>query len=288
MSSMQGWYEPARSAMPRRMEVRAMTGRLRTNNVTVAGNPNAGRSLIFAHGFGSNQKFWRLITPAYASNWRLVLYDLTGCGDSDVREFSQLRYGSLEGHAQDLLDICDALALKRVAVVSHSISAMISALAYLRRPSLFERFVWLGATPCLCNQGDYVGGFDRAQLDAIYDAISRDFFGWLRGAAPAAMKNPDRPELAAEHAQCIAAMRPDIALPLARMTFQMDLRSKMGKINLPVLLLQPEDDNFVPMEVGRYLLQQLPQARLAVVPSEGHFPQLSHPEAVLDAMAGFL
>jgi pimeloyl-ACP methyl ester carboxylesterase len=25
-----------------------------------------------------------------------------------------------------------------------------------------------------------------------------------------------------------------------------------------------------------------------VVPSEGHFPQLSHPDAVLAAMAGFL
>lgn len=265
-----------------------MTDRLRANNVTVAGNPDAERTLVFAHGFGSNQRFWRFIIPAYARDWRLVLYDLTGCGDSDIKTFSRLRYGSLEGHTQDLLDICDALQLRRVSVVSHSISSMISALAYLRRPSLFEKFVWLGATPCLCNDGDYVGGFDRAQLDAIYEAIASDFFGWLRGAAPAAMKNPERPELAAEHAQCIAAMRPDIALPLARMTFQMDLRSKMNRISLPVLLLQPADDDFVPLEVGRYLLQRLPQAKLSVVPSEGHFPQLSHPDAMLAAMAGFL
>ena len=102
------------------------------------------------------------------------------------------------------------------------------------------------------------------------------------------MKNPDRPELAAEHAQCIASMRPDIALPLARMTFQMDLRHKMGRIALPVLLLQPADDGFVPLEVGQYLLKHMPKAELAVVPSEGHFPQLSHPDAVLAAMAGFL
>jgi sigma-B regulation protein RsbQ len=265
-----------------------MTNRLRTNNVTVAGRPGSERTLVFAHGFGSNQRFWRFITPAYAHDWQLVLYDLTGCGDSDVKAFSRLRYGSLEGHAQDLIDICDTLGLRRVCVVSHSISTMISALAYLQRPALFDKFVWLGATPCLCNDGTYVGGFERAALDAIYDAVATDFFGWLRGAAPAAMKNPDRPELAAEHAQCIAAMRPDIALPLARMTFQMDLRSKMRRIALPVLLLQPAHDDFVPLEVGRYLLQQLPQAQLAIVPSEGHFPQLSHPEAVLGAMAGFL
>lgn len=265
-----------------------MTDRLRTNNVTVAGNPDAERTLVFAHGFGSNQGFWRFITPAYEREWRLVLYDLTGCGGSDIKAFSQLRYGGLEGHVQDLLEICDELELPRVSVVSHSISAMISALAYLQRPALFEKFVWLGATPCLCNQRDYVGGFDRADLDAIYEAVSIDFFGWLRGAAPAAMKNPDRPELAAEHAQCIAAMRPDIALPLARMTFQMDLRHKMSRLGLPVLILQPADDDFVPPEVGRYLLGQLPQAKLALVPSEGHFPQLSHPDAVLAAMDGFL
>ena len=265
-----------------------MTDRLQTNKVTVAGNANAERTLVFAHGFGSNQSFWRHITPAYERDSRLVLYDLTGCGASDIKAFSQLRYGGLEGHAQDLIDICDALALTRVSVISHSIGAMISAVAYLQRPALFQKFVWLGATPCLCNHEDYIGGFEKAELDAIYQAVSLDFFGWLRGAAPAAMKNPDRPELAAEHAQCIAAMRPDIALPLARMTFQMDLRRKMNRLWLPVLLLQPSDDDFVPIEVGRYLLEQLPQAELSIVPSEGHFPQLSHPQAVLAAMSGFL
>jgi sigma-B regulation protein RsbQ len=270
------------------MEVRAMSDRLRANNVRVAGNSNAGRTLVFIHGFGSDQKFWRYIAPKYERDWRLVLYDITGCGGSDIGQFSRLRYGRLEGHAQDLIDICDALGFSPVSVVSHSIGAMISALAYLQRPALFEKFVWLGATPCLANQRHYVGGFEKAQLDAIYEAVSIDFFGWLRGAAPAAMKNPDRPELAAEHAQCIAAMRPDIALPLARMTFEMDLRHKLPRVALPVLLLQPANDDFVPLQVGRYLLEHLPHAELVVVPSEGHFPQLSHPDAVLAAIAGFL
>src|SRR4051812_25179343 len=106
-----------------------MTDRLRTNNVTVAGNPDAERTLVFAHGFGSDQKFWRFIAPAYERTYRLVLYDLTGCGGSDINAFSQLRYGGLEGHVQDLIDICDALQLRRVSVISHSISAMLSALA---------------------------------------------------------------------------------------------------------------------------------------------------------------
>ena len=265
-----------------------MTDRLRINNVTVAGNPAAGRTLVFAHGFGSDQRFWRYITPDFERDWRIVLYDLTGCGGSDIKTFSRLQYGRLEGHAQDLIDICDELGASRVSVVSHSISAMTSALAFLQRPALFEKFVWIGATPCLCNHRDYVGGFEKAQLDAIYEAISVDFFGWLRGAAPMAMKNPDRPELAAEYTQCVAAMRPDIALPLARMTFQMDLRHKMNRVNLPVLVLQPADDDFVPLAVGEFLLKHLPQAKLSVIPSEGHFPQLSHPQAVLGAMAGFV
>ena len=85
------------------------TDRLRTNNVTVSGNPNAERTLVFAHGFGSDQTFWRFITPAYERDYRLVLYDITGCGGSDVMAFSQLRYGKVECHAQDLIDICDAL-----------------------------------------------------------------------------------------------------------------------------------------------------------------------------------
>jgi len=70
--------------------------------------------------------------------------------------------------------------LTRVSVISHSIGAMISAVAYLQRPALFQKFVWLGATPCLCNHEDYIGGFEEAELDAIYEAVSLDFFGWLR------------------------------------------------------------------------------------------------------------
>jgi sigma-B regulation protein RsbQ len=57
---------------------------------------------------------------------------------------------------------------------------------------------------------------------------------------------------------------------------------------MSLLLLQPADDDFVPLAVGRYLLKHLPQAELSIIPSEGHFPQLSHPDAVLAAMAGFL
>ncbi len=51
------------------------------NNVTLAG---AGtRPIMFAHGFGCDQNMWRLVTPYFERDHRLVLFDHVGAGAAD-------------------------------------------------------------------------------------------------------------------------------------------------------------------------------------------------------------
>src|SRR4051812_9152457 len=66
------------------------------NNVHVYGR---GRQpMLFAHGFGCDQAMWRYVAPAFADDYRIVLFDYVGSGKSDWSAYNSRRYGTLEGY----------------------------------------------------------------------------------------------------------------------------------------------------------------------------------------------
>src|ERR1700737_2166190 len=99
-----------------------MTDVLQRNHVTVTGR---GRQpLLFAHGFGCDQTMWRFITPAFDEHYRIILFDYVGSGKSDLSAYDAEKYATLNGYAEDVLDICHALDLHDVIFVGHSVSSM--------------------------------------------------------------------------------------------------------------------------------------------------------------------
>jgi sigma-B regulation protein RsbQ len=71
----------------------AMQNILARNNVTVSGNGE--QALLLAHGFGCDQNMWRFITPAFANDYRLILFDYVGSGKSDSSAYRSERYNDL-------------------------------------------------------------------------------------------------------------------------------------------------------------------------------------------------
>src|SRR5215210_3753659 len=100
---------------------------LKRNNVHCGGKGT--QPMLFAHGFGCDQHMWRLITPAFENDYQLVLFDHVGAGRSDLRAYNRTKYSTLNGYAQDILDICRELDLTDIIFVGHSVSAMIGVLA---------------------------------------------------------------------------------------------------------------------------------------------------------------
>lgn len=253
------------------------------NNLKVLGN--GSQTLVFAHGFGSNQTAWRHQVKAFESDYRIVLFDCVGAGNSDLSAYSPRRYSSLYSYAEDLLDLCCHLKLKNCILVGHSVSGMISLLTALLEPELFSQLIFLSASPRYLNDGDYIGGFEQSDLDALYTAMSSNYYAWASGFAPLAMGNPDKPELAIEFANSLAAIRPDIAQAVARVIFQSDHRAELPKLTIPVSILQATDDIAVPLEVGRYLNQKIPHSQLIQIDAKGHLPHVSAPDVVIHAIA---
>src|SRR3954447_26956551 len=103
-------------------------GAMARHNVQVHGLPDAP-AMLFAHGFGCDQNMWRHVVPAFAGDHRVVLFDHVGAGGADPAAWDPDRYGTLEGYAEDVLEICAALELEDVVFVGHSVSSMIGVLA---------------------------------------------------------------------------------------------------------------------------------------------------------------
>ncbi|MDB6164010.1 MAG: alpha/beta hydrolase [Xanthomonadaceae bacterium] len=256
------------------------------HHVTVNGiGPNV---MVFAHGFGCDQNMWRFVAPAYASRYRTVCYDLVGSGMSDLSAYDKQRHGALQGHADDVIDVIRATADRPVVFVGHSVSAMIGLLAGIQAPELFRAHVMLGPSPCYINDGDYVGGFSRADIDSLLQTLEGNYLGWSSTMAPAIMGAPDQPELGAELTNSFCRTDPDIAAHFARVTFLSDNRDDLPKLAAPTLILQSSDDLIAPCAVGDYLARTLPNASLRVIDNVGHCPHMSAPGPSMEAIDEFL
>lgn len=263
------------------------SGVLVRNNVTVTGN-DAGRPMIFAHGFGCDKNMWRFVTPAFEEQYRIVLFDLVGAGGSDLSAYDPDRYSILDGYARDVNEICEVLDLRDVVFVGHSVSAMIGVLAAAAAPDRFSALVLVGPSPRYINDHDYVGGFTEADIEDLLASLDSNYLGWSTQMAPVIMGNPDRPELGAELTASFCRSDPEIQRQFARVTFLSDNRKDLARVSVPAVVLQCSEDVIAPESVGRFVHEQLAGSRFVKLRATGHCPNLSAPQETIDAIRAFL
>ena len=255
--------------------------------MSVAGGAG-GPTLLFAHGFGCDQSMWRLVTPAFERDHRVVLFDHVGAGGSDLSAWSPTRYASLEGYARDVLAICEELDLRDVVFVGHSVSAMIGVLAAVREPDRFAGLVLVGPSPRYVDDPPYRGGFEAADIEELLESLDSNYLGWSAAMAPAIVGNPDRPELGEELTNSFCRTDPSIARHFARVTFTSDNRDDLGRVDVPCLVLQSREDVIAPLEVGEFVHSRIPDSTLVVLGATGHCPNLSAPGQVVAAIQDWL
>ena len=260
---------------------------LKRNNVKVAGGGT--QPMLFAHGFGCDQNMWRFVAPAFADDYKLVLFDYVGSGKSDLSAYDPMRYATLDGYAQDVLDVCHALDLRDVVFVGHSVSAMIGVLAARREPERFANLIMIGPSPRYLNDPPkYAGGFERSDIEGLLDTMDKNYIGWANYLGPAIMANAERPELGQELTESFCSTDPVIARRFAETTFFADNRDDLADLRIPALILQCSDDIIAPREVGEYVHRELAGSTLRLMQATGHCPHMSAPEETIALMREYL
>lgn len=244
--------------------------------------------MLFAHGFGCDQSMWRFVTPAFEEDHRLVLVDHVGSGDSDLSAYDPEKYGSLEGYADDIVEICRSLRISDGVLVAHSVGAMIGALAAIRAPEAIGALVMVSPSPRYIDDGDYHGGFTREDIEELLETMEHNYLGWSEQMAPVVMGAPDRPDLQGELTNSFCKTDPAIARHFARTTFLSDNREDLALVPVPTLVLQAADDALAPVSVGEFVADELPDGELVILDTVGHCPHMSAPDETIAAMRQFL
>jgi sigma-B regulation protein RsbQ len=256
------------------------------HNIKIVGGAQSP-TILLAHGFGCDQNLWRFVVDRLKSDFRLILIDLVGSGSSDPGAWDPIKYSSLSGYAADILDIVDELDLHDVVLVGHSVSAMIGTLATIADPSRFAKLVLLTPSPCYLNDGDYHGGFSRADIDELLYALEQNYLGWSLAMAPVIMGTPERPDLQDELADTFCRTDPECARVFARTTFLSDNRDDLSRVPLPTLIIECSQDAIAPREVGAYVHARIAHSQLVTLDATGHCPHVSAPDETASAIAAF-
>jgi sigma-B regulation protein RsbQ len=248
------------------------------------------RPMVFAHGFGCDQNMWRYVAPAFEGDFKVILFDLIGAGGSDHSAYDPDRYASLQGYADDIVQLAEELGVRRGVFVGHSVSTMIGLLAIKQAPHLFTDLVMVGPSPRYIDDpaADYVGGFEEAQIHELLDFLDSNYMGWSQAMAPAIMGNAERPELGQELTNSFCRTDPEIAKRFARATFLSDNRADLAGFPARTLILQCADDVIAPRCVGEYVHRALPESELVLMSATGHCPNLSAPEETIAAIKAFV
>lgn len=259
---------------------------IQRNNVTVKGKGT--QVMLFAHGFGCDQNMWRFITPAFLEDYKVILFDHVGAGNSDISAYNTEKYSQLEGYAADIINICEEMELSDIIFVGHSVSSIIGMIASIEKPHLFKSLIMVSPSPSYINDGDYYGGFTRDQINELMESLDNNHLGWSMTMAPIIMANPEREELAEELTDSFCRSNPDIAKEFARTTFLSDKRALLPEVNIPTLILQCSEDVIAPEEVGIFMHEKIKDSKIVMMKATGHCPNLSAPEETIEAMKTFL
>lgn len=247
------------------------------------------RPMVFAHGFGCDQQMWRFVAPAFEASHRVIVFDHIGCGKADIKSYDAQRHASLAGYAADVVEIIEFADLHDVVFVGHSVSAMIGVLASLQLPQRIASLVLVCPSPRYLNDPpDYVGGFERADIDGLLDMMESNLLGWSNFLAPAVMGADSSGHLTDELKASFCASDPYITRRFAMATFLGDNRTDLARVSVPSLIIQSADDAIAPRSVGDFVHAQLPRSTLEVLDVTGHCPHMMQPELTIEAMRRYL
>lgn len=270
------------------MEPRSL--RLGRQHCLVWGRDSASPVLLI-HGAGMFARWWEPLAP-YLAHSRLIAPDLRGHGES---AWAVPPAYAIEDFAADLLELCDAVEPRPMALAGHSMGGRVAAWLAAHRPERFTRLALLDTR---------LTGLDQERIDRWRGAGGsgrgpRRGYATRDGAEASFRITPDEPDVdpelrarLAHHAvhECAPGQwslrfdRAALALEGSRIA---DLSPLLARIRCPTLIVRGEASGVLGAAGCEALAAALADARVAVVPGGHHFA-LAHPRRTGELLRAFL
>ncbi len=236
--------------------------------------PEDAPVLILGPSLGTTWHMFDRQVPELAKQWRVFRFDLPGHGGSPAHAA-----GSVSDLADRLLATLDALGVQRFGYAGCALGGAVGLELALRHP---ERVASLG----LIAASPRFGTADEFRQRGV---IVR-----TNGLDPIARMSPDRwftsgfaaaqPAITEWAVQMVRTTDPGCYIAACEALAAFDVRSELGRIGVPTLVLVGSDDQVTGPAEARTLVAGIPDARLAVVPGASHLVPVEQPAAVTDLL----
>ncbi len=240
----------------------------------------APETVLFHHGVGIDHRIWCRWLPALCSDYRIVLMDMRGCGQSrPVPE--NIPDWTLDTLADDVLAVINATGAERIHYVGESLGG---ALGY--HLAIHHRHLLRSLTACTApHRGSAVRGLPdwRQVIDSEGMAVWSENMMARRFRAGIL----DTPEWDWFH-NIQQRCDPATVLAQANLLTETDLTEELGSITTPTLMIGGDSSPFLPAAVLVDTFERVPGAQLHLVNGARHGVVLSHGTAAAQAMRKFI
>ena len=221
-----------------------------------------------------------------ASFSRLIIFDKRGTGLSDRVPHAALP--PLEERMDDLRAVMDAAGSERAAIFGFSEGGNLSALFAATYPQRTTALILFGTFAKRIWSPDYPWAPTPEMRQQQFEHVERE---WGRGMdlehyVPS--KLDDEPFMRRLSAYFRSAASPGAAVALLRMNTEIDIRHVLPAIHVPTLVMHRTGDRSANVEEGRWMAEQIPEARFVELSGEDHMPWVGDQDSILDEMQEFL
>ncbi len=228
-------------------------------------------TLVMLHGSGSTGVLWEAQVADLADVANVVAVDLAGHGLSEGPLAA-----SVEEYAAGIAGLVPVLGGSNAIVCGLSLGGAIALQVLLDHPDLVAGGVLLGT------------GARLRVMPMIFQMIEHDFAGFVRGMPVGAASPKSDPALLAPLMAAISENGPEVSASDFRACDAFDVLDRLSEIDRPVLVVSGEDDRLTPPKYSSFLAEHIANARLTTLPDAGHLSAVERPDAVNQAIRGWL
>ena len=248
-----------------------------TLHYAVQGEPG-GEPIVLVHGVGDSWRSWELVMPLLPSRYRVYAISMRGHGLSDA---PQTGYSQKE-MAADITAFMEALDLRGVTLVGHSLGSFIAQAAAVADRGRLKGLVLVGSGP-----GGVPDPAVFAEVKGVFEGLAADPRG-ARDFQASTLRRPVPAPFFETMVATLAGVRPHVWRQIIAAVYDGDTAAALATIKVPTLLVRGEHDAMLSAADQQVLLAKIPGARLLVYPGTAHTPQWEWPDRFAADLVAFV
>ena len=241
--------------------------------------PAGAPVLVLGDSLGTSRAVWDPQVPALAEQFRLLRFELPGHGGSAAPEGPY----TIAGLGSGLLALLDRHGIERAAYCGISLGGMIGIWLAAEHPGRIAALGLVCTSAYLPPASAWLARADQVRTAGLASISGQSIGRWFTAAfaerepavTAAFAADLERTDLAG-YAGCCAAIA------------GMDLRSRLGSITAPTLVISGEQDQATPPEHGALIASGVSGTRHIVIGGAAHLANVSSPDDVTTALLGHL